>query len=187
MLFRGVSVAPYFTQLLVALASGTSISDVSRSLQRADCLACSFFSDLLTGLSQTWCGCSAVYGERVVIKTSIKLNQSVSHPARDACARWFSASCKQSCLLSTPAILIIINGATELELLGLSVHHTSRSSMSTVVSHSIKLTWLQDTALFSTHCDIPGRCIVVRIHSLFQNFMLYCYNCSYADHSCCFC
>jgi hypothetical protein len=70
-LFRGVSVAPYFTQLLVALASGTSISDVSRSLQRADCLACSFFSDLLTGLSQTWCGCSAVYGERVVIKSLI--------------------------------------------------------------------------------------------------------------------
>ncbi len=65
-LFRGDSVAPYFTQLLVALASGPSVSDVSRSLQRADCL----FSDLLTGLSQTWCGCSAVYGERVVIKNS---------------------------------------------------------------------------------------------------------------------
>ena len=139
-LFRGDSVAPYSMQLLVALASGTSVPDVSRSLQRPDCLACNFFFDLLTCMSQTWCGCSAVYGERVVIKISIKLNQFVSHPARAACARWFSASCKQSCLLSKPAILIIINGATELELLELSVHHTSRSSMSTVVSHSIKLT-----------------------------------------------
>jgi len=42
-LFRGVSVAPYFTQLLVALVSGTSVPDVNRSLQRADCLACSLF------------------------------------------------------------------------------------------------------------------------------------------------
>lgn len=107
-LFRGGSVAPYFTQLLVALASGTSVPDVCRSLQRADCLACSFFSDLLTGLSQTWCGCSAVYGERVVIKTSLELNQFVSQPARDACAWWFS-TCRSQQVASSPACCPVSN------------------------------------------------------------------------------